>query len=131
MPLGLGAGLLSLWLQPPIRSIGLEFARLHAIEQKIRQRFEEHAIAQRRRSQRKRDFDSAQEVSRHPIRAGKKNFRLPGVLETVNAAVLEKPADDADDADVFAHLRNLGPQTTNPAHNEIDGYFGAGGVVKF
>src|SRR5437868_3837524 len=130
MPLGLGARFLALGLQASISAVGLEFARLYAIEQKIRQRFLENPIPQSRGRDWPRDLDPAEEIPRHPVGARKKYFRLSGILETVNAAVLEKPADDADDANVFAHLRNLRPQTTNAAHDEIDGDFGAGGFVE-
>ena len=45
--------------------------------------------------------------------------------------MLEKSADDAEDADIFAQPGNLWPQTTNAADDQIDLHAGAGSFVEF
>ncbi len=88
-------------------------------------------IAQLGRLDRKGDFDPAKKISRHPIGAGEIDFGLPAIFEIIDPAVLEKPADDADDANVIAQARNLRSQTTNPAHDQVDCHFSARRFVKF
>src|SRR5439155_22051551 len=87
-------------------------------------------IAQRRRLDREGQLDSPVEIAPHPIRAGKKNPRLPGIFEIKNPAVLEKTADDADDADDFAEIWNFRTQATDPAHDQINGHICAGRFIK-
>ena len=45
--------------------------------------------------------------------------------------MFEEPADDADDANVFAQVRNPRAQATDAAHDQVDLHAGAGGFVEF
>ena len=87
-------------------------------------------IPQRGRLDRESQLDPPVKIARHPIRAGKKNPWLPGIFEIKDPAVLEKPANDADDADVVAETWNLRTQATNPAHDQIDGHICAGCFIE-
>ena len=65
-------------------------------------------------------FYAVIDVARHQVGAAHVDFFLAVVVEVVNAAVLQEPADDADDADVFADVRQARAQTANAAHQQID-----------
>jgi hypothetical protein len=73
---------------------------------------------------RKHQFDPAEEIARHPISAAGKNLWLTGILEIENAAVFEEPIHDAAHRNVVAQTLQLGAQTTNPAHDQIDFHTG-------
>src|SRR5215831_11713693 len=88
-------------------------------------------ISQRRRLDWERQLDSPVKIARHPIRAGKENPRLTRIFEIKDAAMLEKPANDTDNTNVFAQIWNLRTQATDPAHNQIDGHFSAGCFIEF
>src|SRR5207302_6275666 len=75
-------------------------------------------------------LNPAQKISGHPIRTGEEDLGRPGIFETVNPAMLQEPAHDADDANVFAHFRDFRAQTTDAANDEVNGYLRAGGFVK-
>src|SRR6267378_5559355 len=87
-------------------------------------------IAQRRCLDWECDFDPAEKVSRHPIGAGEKQFGLAAVLKVVDPAVLEKPADNADDVNVIAQAGTFWPQTTYPAHDQIDRHLRRRGFIE-
>src|SRR4029077_17253842 len=48
-----------------------------------------------------------------------------------NTAVLEKAADDADDANIIAQAGDFWPQATDAADDQIDADIGAGSFVQF
>ena len=77
------------------------------------------------------DFDPAIKIARHPVGTGEVNVGLAGIFKIVNAAVLEKSSDDADDANIFAERRHSRAQTTNAANDEIDLHASAGRFIKF
>src|SRR5947207_15418435 len=47
-----------------------------------------------------------------------------------NPAVLEKPAYNTDDANVFAEIGNFRTQTTDTADDQIDSHIRAGSFIK-
>ena len=128
--LRLRARLTFLGLQADVGAIGLELARFHVVVQEARQDFVHDLVAQGRIFDRKGDLDAADEISRHPISAREINIRVAVVREIIDPAVLEETADDTDDANVFAQARNLGPQTTNAADDQIDLHPGAGSFIE-
>ena len=79
---------------------------------------------------RKQDLHAPVEIARHQIRAAHVNFFVPAVLEIVQAAVFEKPPDNARDRDVLADARNSGPQAAQPADDQIDPHSRARRLVK-
>jgi hypothetical protein len=66
-------------------------------------------------------FHTIVEVPAHPVRRTEVKFGISGVLEAVNAAVFEKPAQDTEDADGGGETRHPGPQAAQAAHAERDG----------
>src|SRR5262249_52808616 len=87
-------------------------------------------IAQCWRLDRESQLDAPIKIPRHPIRAGKKDPRLTGILEIKDPAVFEEPANNADDADVFAEIWNFRTQATYPANDQIDGHVRAGSFIE-
>src|SRR5436190_700586 len=102
----------------------------HPIVQETWKHLLNDLVAQRCVFDRERQFDPPVEISRHPICAREEHLRLSGVFEMKNPAVLEKAANDTDDANVFAETRNFGTQTTDTADDEINGHVCAGSFVK-
>src|SRR6266567_9546134 len=87
-------------------------------------------IAQRRSLDWKCDFDPAEKVSRHPIGAGEIQFGLAAIFEKIDPAVLKKTANNAKHANVIAQTRDLRPQTTNAAHDQIDRHLRRGSFIE-
>src|SRR5215813_12008628 len=87
-------------------------------------------ISQRRRLDWESQLDSPVKIARHPIRAGKENPRLTGIFKIKYPAVLEKPANDADNTDVFAETWNFRTQATDPANDQINGHICAGCFIE-
>src|SRR5437763_11810336 len=130
MPLGLGTRLRSFRLQPTVTAIGLQLARFDAIVQKPGKNFVDDEVAQLRSLDWKRDFNPTQKIPRHPIGAGKVHFRLAAIFKTINAAVLEKTANDTHDTDVVAQSGDFGTQTADSADNQVDSDLGIRRFVK-
>src|SRR5207302_1941046 len=79
--------------------------------------------------------DAPVEIARHPVGRTDEHFgqiggQLVAVAEADNAAMLEKPPDDALDADVFGKPGNAWPQTANAAHHQVDAHPCLRGLVK-
>src|SRR5437773_6303569 len=130
LPLRLSARLRTFRLQSTVGAIRLQLARLHAIVQDRWNHVANDLIAQCRRLDRERDFDSSEEISRHPVRARKVNERISSGFEIVDAAVFEKAANNADDANVLTEIGNLRTQTTDAPHEQIDSHIGARSSIK-
>src|ERR1700722_10282046 len=79
-----------------------------------------HTVAQQRVLQGEQHLDAFVKIARHPIGAAEKNFRLPTILEIIDAAVLEEPAYDAPHANAVAETANAWPQRTNAANDQLD-----------
>src|SRR6266404_3306363 len=118
-------------LEADVGTIGLKFARFDVIVEKAWEDFVDDLVAQDRVFDWKSDLNAANKIARHPIGAGEIQVRLPGVFEIVDAAVLEKPSHDADDANVFAQVGNLRPEATDAAHDQVDLHSGGRGFVEF
>src|SRR5438128_11305941 len=118
-------------MQPHITAIGLQLARFYLIIEETRQNIVHHFFARSGRINGEGNLDPPIKITRHPIRAGEINVGLAGVFKIINAAVLEKTSDDADDPNVFTQARHSRSQTTNPADDEIDFYARARGLIKF
>src|SRR5205085_9562668 len=131
MQLSLRAGCPFFRLKANIGAVRLEFARFDVVVEKTREHFVNHFIPQGGVFDRKYDLDAPDEVSRHPIRARQVKLRVPPILEVINAAVLEESAHDADDANVFAQVRNLRPEATNDADHQVNLHTGEGGCGKY
>ena len=65
-------------------------------------------------------LDAMVEVTRHQVGAPKEELRLPVRFEDKEAAVLEKPPQDAADADRLAEPRDPGPQGADAPRNHVD-----------
>ena len=130
MPLRLCPRFLSLRFEAAITSVRLELARFHAVEQKVGQDFFNDPVPQSRRLDRECDLDAAQEISRHPIGAGEKDFRRARIFKTINPAVFQETADDAHHPNILAQSRHFGAQATNAPHDQVDRYFSARRFVK-
>src|SRR4029450_2608544 len=76
------------------------------------------------------DLDPPVEVPRHPVGRGQQVFRLPTVLEGVDARVLEITVHDGDGADVLREVRHLRTQAADAADDEIDPHAGRTGRVE-
>src|SRR5215471_7594333 len=75
-------------------------------------------------------FDTFIEVARHPVGTAQVNLWFAGVLEVVNATVLQEPADDAAYPYAMAQPTNTGPQCASAAHDQIDLHTGLGSPVE-
>src|SRR5439155_16221357 len=69
-------------------------------------------------------LDSAVEVSRHPVGAGKEYQVIAAVMEVQNPRVLQVAIDDAYNADILAQLWNARPQAANAANIQPDRHAG-------
>ncbi len=69
---------------------------------------------------REHDFDAPEEIARHPVGAGEKDFGIAGVGEIEEPAVLQEPVDDTDDPDLLGYAGQTGAQTADPANHEVD-----------
>src|SRR5262245_14912267 len=98
---------------PPIRSVGLELARLDGVAKLDGEEAVAHLGVQRRICQREHDLDTMIQVARHQVRAAEIDLLLTAVAEVVDTAVLQKPPDDADHTDALADARNARPQTAD------------------
>src|SRR6185369_14195988 len=99
----------------PIRTVRLEQPRFLIIGQRDCQQFANEPFPQVPVLNRADQFDATKEIPRHPIGAAEKDLRLAPVFKTKNAAVLEKPIDNAAHGYVFAYSLDIGAQTANPA----------------
>src|SRR5437016_11878862 len=131
MPLSLGTRLRPLRFQAPILPIWLQLPRLNAIVQETRKHLVDNLIAQCRIFDRKPELNAPIKISRHPICAGKEHSRLAGILKIKNPAVLNKTANNADDADIVAQAGHFGPQAPDAPDDQIDGYLCTRSFVKF
>src|SRR5580704_6222513 len=89
--------------------------------------FVEHLAVNRRVFNRHRCFDAPVEIARHPIGRTDEDLgpigrQFGAVTEANNAAVLEKPPDDAFDADIFGKPWDARPQTADAAHHQLDAH---------
>ena len=69
---------------------------------------------------RRYSLDATIEVARHPVRGADEVGALGVVREVEEPRMFEKPADDADDANAIAHVRNAGAEAADAAHDQID-----------
>lgn len=76
------------------------------------------------------DFDSVVEVPWHEVGACDVEVRFAVVMEEVDAAVFEKPADDGANADVLAESGHAGAQAADASNDEVDLNAGFGCLVK-
>src|SRR5690606_3518048 len=60
------------------------------------------------------------QVARPPVGRPDEILGLAGVVEAVDARMLEKPAQLADDADVLRHALDAGPQAADLADHHVD-----------
>jgi hypothetical protein len=68
---------------------------------------------------REHHLDAAEEVSIHPVRARTEDLLIAAVVEVVDAAVLEEPADDRAHPHVLGDAGDARSQTADAAHDEI------------
>src|SRR5215467_3045311 len=85
----------------------------------------ENLLMNGRIQNRAQDLDPPIKIPRHHVRRGNVNRRFwmrqrVASTEAINTAVLEEPADDRFDADVFGQAWNSRTQTTNAANDQID-----------
>src|SRR5207248_554354 len=71
--------------------------------------------------------DEPVEIAWHPIgrtdeHLGPMGGQLVAVAEAHDAAMFEKPPDDALHANIFGEAGNARPQTADPAHHQIDAH---------
>src|SRR5690606_23557864 len=65
-----------------------------------------------------------------PVRTAEVHFRLSGMGEPEDPVVLEKAADDADDAHVVTEPWEPGAQAAVPPHHEVHTHPGARRLVE-
>src|SRR6185437_8506176 len=87
---------------PLIATVWQQLPRLTRIAQTVMQ-LAQHALLMHLTLDRKSDLDAAEEVALHPVGAGAKQLRLAPVLEIAHTRVLEEPAHDRADRDVFRY----------------------------
>jgi len=73
-------------------------------------------LLQARVLDRRQHLDAALEVALHAVRRADVVLGRAGVAEVVDARVLQKPADDADHADVLGDARQAGTKLAGVAH---------------
>src|SRR5690606_10959237 len=79
----------------------------------------------------KHALNAAEEIAAHPVGAADVHFRLvAGVLEVINAAVLQEAAHDAAHPDVLAHPLDAGHEAANAADDQVDLHACSGGGVE-
>ncbi len=101
-----------------IAAVGQEESRLRRVSQIGFEHFAEYLVAEFRIAQVIHHFDALVDIALHPVRAAQIDFRLSGVSENKDTAVLEESSDHAADADAAADSRaNRGvtqaPRTTS------------------
>jgi len=101
------------------RTIGAELPRL-AIVLEVRVQQCAKSLMERGLLDRRDGFHATVEIARHPVGRAKIELFGAAVGELPEARMLEEPTDDADDANVVAHARQLRPQTADAAYNEVD-----------
>src|SRR5260370_8621105 len=114
LPLRMSARLRTFRLQSTVGAIRLQLARLHAIVQDRWNHVVNDLIAKCGRLDRERDFDSSEEISRHPVRARKENKRISSVFQIVVAAGFATPADNPDAPNVRTNTPPLPTITPSP-----------------
>src|SRR6516225_4507430 len=131
MPLRLRARLRTFRFQPAIGAVWLKLACFDPIVQETWKHLVNDLVPQRWVFDRECQFNPSIEISRHPICARKEHPGLSRVFEVKNPAVLQKSANDADDANVFAEIGNFRTQTTDTADDQVDGDVRAGSFIEF
>src|SRR5215472_7522443 len=86
-----------------------------------------HLAVHRRVFNRHERLHTAIEITRHPIGGADEYLRpvrgeFAAIAEANDAAMFEKAADDALDADVLGKPRHARPQAANTAHHQIDAH---------
>ena len=79
---------------------------------------------------REHGLDAAFEIPRHPIGAAQEHLLLRAFAEHQNAAVLEEPVHDAEDANVFGNSRQPWSQAADAADQQVDRHAGLAGFVE-
>src|SRR6185437_14875135 len=74
---------------------------------------------------RTQDFDAPVQIAGHHVGGGKidRSFRMRqrmACAKTINTSVLEEPADDRFDPDIFRQTGYAGPQAADSAYHEVD-----------
>src|SRR5215467_12325956 len=94
-----------------------------------------HLAVHRRVFNRHERLHTAVEITRHPIGGADEHLRpvrgeFAAIAEANDAAMFEKAADDALDADVLGKPRNAWPQAANTAHHQIDAHAFQRGAIE-
>src|ERR1700685_1444484 len=89
-------------MEPYVFAIRHQHARLQCVGKVGRDHFGENLIAEHGVAQTEDHLDALVDIALHPIGAAEKHFRLAGVAENEDAAVLEKAPDDAAHANPAA-----------------------------
>src|SRR4029077_19895943 len=97
--------------------------------------FVQHLAVHSRVFNRHQCLDAAVEIARHPIgrtdeHLGSIRGQFVAVAKAHDAAMLEKPPDDALDADVLRKARKRGPAKTDTAYHQIDAHPRLRGFVE-
>src|SRR5271170_7307252 len=77
-------------------------ARFQCVGQVGRDHFGENLIAEHGVAQAEDHLDALVDIALHPVGAAEKHFRLAGVAEDEEAAVLKEPSNDAAHTDAAA-----------------------------
>src|SRR5580658_11009679 len=123
-------------LQEPTLAIGLPFTRpaldsckravrLHVprsgfVAKVLLQNFVAQAADELRAGHGKQGFHAAVQIPRHKVRAAHINLLVASVVEVIDAAVLEKAAENTLHPDGFADPGNTRPQSAHAANNHVD-----------
>ena len=113
-----------------VAAVGLQKPRLEGIAQVRPENLSLDTVAQLWDGHRKHRFAALVEVARHPVRAAAEDFSLATVGEGEDAAVLEKAANDAADADALAQAFDAGTKSAHAANDQVDLDAGFGGGVE-
>src|SRR3984957_1679100 len=108
----------------PVRA---EKSSLACIGQISGQNLRANALAKLRIFDRKDHLDPFVEIPLHPVGAAKIEFRLAAVFEKIDAAVLQKSADDTAHANAAAKPAYARDQRALSPHDQIDLDAGLGG----
>src|SRR4051812_25082441 len=74
------------------------------------------------RVDRENHLHATAQVAVHPVGGSDVDLRVAAVTKVEDATVLQEAVDDGDDPHVFAQPLDAGPQSADPAADEVDLY---------
>ena len=115
---------------PGVAACGLKPASFSGVGQVSGEDFVANALAELGILDGKENFNAGVKIALHPIGATEIKIGLPAIFEIEDAAVFEKTADDAEDADTAADTAQAGDKSALAANDEINFDAGLRGTIE-